>query len=147
MLILFCGFLLSSMSLANDHDPLIGIWKTIDEHTGYSLADVHIRKDRKTQQYAAIIIQTRGLPGSPAPENCQKCQATQKNQPLIGLEILSGLRANTADEYHRGQLLSPNDGQHYRIRARLINHGKHLILYRSSHLSSAYRPLTWVKID
>ncbi len=27
-------------------DPLVGTWKTIDDRTGYSLADVVIRKDK-----------------------------------------------------------------------------------------------------
>lgn len=43
---IFAGLILATLSSLSfaESDPLIGKWKTIDDRTGYSRADVEIRK-------------------------------------------------------------------------------------------------------
>lgn len=138
---------LSFSAFASSKDPLVGTWKTIDDRTGYSLADVVIRKDEKSQQYAATIVNVRNVPGAPTAELCTQCTGKDKNKPLVGLEMLTGLIPvlGKQNEFRSGALLDPNNGQHYEARARLMSSGKHLILHVKSAESTLGRNLTWVK--
>ena len=142
-----CVIALSQSVLAAQNDPLVGTWKTIDDRTGYSLADVVIKKDEKTQQYSATIINTRSVPGAIPTERCTQCTGKTKNQPLVGLETLSGLVAvpGKNNEFRHGQWLDPNNGQYYDARARLMSNGKHLVIHSSAAQSSVGRNFTWVK--
>lgn len=141
------SFTLASLGHAETADPLVGIWKTIDDRTGYSLADVSIHKDKQTQQYSAKIINIRGVPGAMTSEVCNKCTGEHKNQPLIGLETLTGLKAIAGKdhEFQYGELLDPTTGQVYTARARLMSNGKHLLVYGKVSGSTVGRNFTWVK--
>ncbi|RKG31293.1 DUF2147 domain-containing protein [Acinetobacter tianfuensis] len=140
------GTALSTLTSAAASDPLVGTWKTIDDRTGYSLSDVVIRKN-KDNQYSATIISTRSIPGASEMTLCEKCEGAQKNTPLVGLTTLTGLTANPGNnkEFAGGNLLDPKSGQHYNARARLMNNGKHLIIYSSQQGAAVGRNITWVK--
>ncbi|OAL88440.1 DUF2147 domain-containing protein [Acinetobacter terrae] len=127
-------------------DPLIGKWKTIDDRTGYSLSDVIIQKD-KNNHYSATIIDVRAVPGAYQNTVCAKCIGTNKNKPLVGLTTLSGLtlHPDKNNEFIDGTFLDPVTGQQYPARARLGNHGKHLIIRGSKDGSAVGRNITWVK--
>ncbi|QXW25738.1 DUF2147 domain-containing protein [Acinetobacter bouvetii] len=127
-------------------DPLLGTWKTIDDRTGYSLSDVVISKD-KNNQYSAKIVSTRSVPGTAAQDTCIKCAGAQKNMPVIGMTMLSGLSADPAHqhEYTGGKMLDLNSGQHSAARARLMNSGKHLLIHSRADGAAVGRNLTWVK--
>ena len=127
-------------------DPLIGQWKTIDDRTGYSLSDVIIQKD-KSNHYSAKIIDVRAVPEAYLNTVCEKCSGTNKNKPLVGMTTLSGLTLNPEknNEIIDGTFLDPVTGQQYPARARLGNHGKHLIIRSSKDGSAVGRNITWVK--
>ncbi|NNG81257.1 DUF2147 domain-containing protein [Acinetobacter sp. ANC 5378] len=127
-------------------DPLIGKWKTIDDRTGYSLSDVIIQKD-KNNHYSATIIDVRAVPGAYQNTVCEKCIGANKNKPLIGMTMLSGLtlHPDKNNEFIDGTFLDPVTGQQYPARARLGNHGKHLIIRGSKDGSAVGRNITWVK--
>jgi hypothetical protein len=127
-------------------DPLIGKWKTIDDRTGYSLSDVIIQKD-KNNHYSATIIDVRAVPGAYQNTICEKCIGANKNKPLIGMTTLSGLtlHPDKNNEFIDGTFLDPVTGQQYPARARLGNHGKHLIIRGSKDGSAVGRNITWVK--
>lgn len=127
-------------------DPLIGQWKTIDDRTGYSLSDVIIQKD-KSNHYSAKIIDVRAVPGAYLNTVCEKCSGANKNKPLVGMTTLSGLTLNPEknNEFIDGTFLDPVTGQQYPARARLGNHGKHLIIRGSKDGSAVGRNITWVK--
>ena len=68
---LFAGILLSTLSglsIAAETDPLVGKWKTVDDRTGYSRADVEIRK-KADGSYEGIIVTTRNVPGTVSRED------------------------------------------------------------------------------
>ena len=127
-------------------DPLLGKWKTIDDKTGYSLADVEIQKD-KNNLYRAIILSTREIPGATKIENCTKCDGVNKNQPIIGMTTLSHLKADETqgNTYIQGQLLDPLSGLRYDAQARLSNNGKHLRIRGTSTENGGGRNIIWVK--
>ena len=67
---------LSCFSFAeNGTDPLVGKWKTIDDRTGYSRADVEISK-KPDGSYEGVIVATRNIPGTEKMVICSNCRAT-----------------------------------------------------------------------
>ena len=53
---------LSTWALAETEDLIIGKWKTIDDRTGYSRADVVVKKN-SDGTYTGTIVETRTVPG------------------------------------------------------------------------------------
>lgn len=90
---------------AND---MAGVWKTIDEQTGYSRADVTVTKN-SDGSYVGKITAIRPLPYKTLVETCEKCKGPLKNTKLVGLEILKGFKQNpqNENEFTGGTVLDP----------------------------------------
>lgn len=129
-------------------DPLIGRWKTMDDRTGHSLADVIISKNQHNI-YSAQVIEIRSLSGKDKLTTCHKCIGHLKNQPMIGLTILSGLKKNPEkhNQYIEGKFLDPLSGHHYVSEAHLVQHAKYLQIRAQEAGSSHVRQMTWVKVQ
>ena len=128
-------------------DPLIGTWKVIDDRTGYYVSDIVIRKNSKTQQYSAVITKNRPLPGAPSSEVCSKCQGSLKNQPILGMEALKGLVADSSNKkFSQGIWISPQDGNIYTIDGRLNIAGDQMKVYGKAKNANAISNMTWRKL-
>lgn len=136
---------LSTLSFANT-DPLVGKWKTIDDKSGYSRADVQISK-KPDGTYEGIIVETRTLPGSEKMGICRNCPGALKNRPFIGLPFIWGFKAdpNNPREFVQGSVLDPVSGKVYKGKARLNATGKRLTLRGYVGVSVIGRSVTWVK--
>ena len=136
---------LSGLSFAQS-DPLIGKWKTIDDRTGYSRADVEIRK-KPDGTYEGIIVETRNVPGAEKMVTCTKCPGTLKNKPFLGLPFIWGFKQDPKNprEFIQGHVLDPIGGKVYKGKARLNANGKRLTLRGYVGVSVIGRSVTWVK--
>lgn len=117
------GFLAGQgLAYADDNSP-VGLWKTIDDKTGKTRSVVR-------------IIETNGVlsgkiekifPGPNEEQNpkCDKCTDARKDQPVIGMTFLSGLKKD-GDDYAGGEILDPDNGQVYRSKITLTDSGKKL---------------------
>ncbi|WP_286859737.1 MULTISPECIES: DUF2147 domain-containing protein [Acinetobacter] len=148
---LFCSMIFAaastiSLSVSANNDPLLGQWKTIDDRTGYSLADVIISKDAK-DRYMAEIVNVREVPGAVPQQKCTQCTGSLKDQPLVGLTMLKGLSSHpeNTNEFINGTLLDPISGKLYQARARLKNNGRHLAIHSRTEGSPVGRNMTWIK--
>ena len=146
---LLTGLLLSSISVcsfAGNEDPLVGKWKTIDDRTGYSRADVEVRK-KADGTYEGIIVETRGIPGSEKLLLCTKCPGPLKDRPFLGLPFIWGFKASPGkpNEYVNGKVLDPISGKIYQSKARLNSTGKRLTLRGYIGVSVVGRSITWIK--
>ena len=107
-----------------DQTSIIGLWKTIDDITGKPRGLVRIYES--DGEFVGKI--ERGLAAQDDPSAiCTKCTDARKNQPFVGMVILSGLRKE-GDEYIDGEILDPDSGRVYRARARIENDGNQLDL-------------------
>lgn len=146
---LCAGLLLASasvMSWAASEDPLIGKWKTIDDRSGYSRADVEIKK-KPDGTYEGIIVETRSLPGSEKMIICTQCPGQLKDKPFLGLPFVWGFKASpsSSNEYIDGRVLDPIGGKIYKAKARLSSSGRHLTIRGYIGVSVIGRSVTWVK--
>lgn len=137
---------LSGLSIAAETDPLIGKWKTVDDRTGYSRADVEIRK-KPDGSYEGIIVATRNVPGTEKMGICSNCPGQLKNKPFLGLPFIWDFKQNPHNprEFQNGKVLDPIGGKIYKGKARLSASGKHLTLRGYVGVSVIGRSVTWIK--
>ena len=99
---------LSSFSFAaNINDPLVGKWKTVDDRTGYSRADVEISK-KPDGTYEGVIVATRSVPGTEKMLTCTNCPGNLKDKPFLGLPFIWGFKQNPDNprEFNHGRVLA-----------------------------------------
>jgi uncharacterized protein (DUF2147 family) len=101
----------------------VGLWKTIDDQTGKPKALIRITDNQGVLQ-GKIEKVFRPADQDQNPK-CVKCEGALKDQPMVGMTILSGLKKD-GDEYAGGQILDPNNGKVYKSKAELQDGGKKL---------------------
>ncbi|OAL80852.1 DUF2147 domain-containing protein [Acinetobacter sp. ANC 4779] len=141
--IAFASLAFSGNVLAED---ITGTWKTIDDKTGSSKAILEMRQENNGT-YTAKIIKVTPRPGYTPKETCINCPAPYTNKPILGLDILTGLKA--ADDYHfvNAKVLDPLTGKIYSGKAKLSANGKRLTLRGYVGVSALGRSQTWIKQD
>ena len=73
-----------------------------------------------------------------------ECEGANRNAPVVGLVILSGL-SKAGDEYVGGQILDPDNGKTYRSKVRLTDNGKKLSVRGYIGVPMLGRSQTWVR--
>ena len=138
--------LMTSSLFANNNKDIQGVWKTIDDKTGFSRGDVLITKNTDGS-YSGKIIAIRPLPGKPLVSVCVKCKGELKDIPFVGLQVISNFKQSieNPNEYLNGQMLDPLSGNVYKGRARLSTNGNRLTLRGYIGVSMLGRNQTWVR--
>ncbi|WP_160136303.1 DUF2147 domain-containing protein [Chryseobacterium sp. c4a] len=86
-----------------------GKWKTIDDETKQAKSIVEIFKKSDGKYYGKISQ----LLTKPADPNCTTCKDDRKGKPLVGLEIIRGLKKE-GDEFSGGNITDPKTGKTYK---------------------------------
>jgi len=97
----------SSPVAAADASPQ-GLWKTIDDETGE--AKSHIRISIKDGTLSGTIEKI--LPPGDPKAVCGACEGNLKDQPIVGMKILTGMKKGP-DGYKDGQITDPKNGKSY----------------------------------
>lgn len=135
--------LVSTFALAED---LTGTWKTIDDKTGSAKAILEMRKEANGT-YSAKIIKVTPRPGYTAKEFCVNCPAPYTNKPILGLDVLTGLKDAGENNFVNARVLDPLSGKIYSGKAKLSSSGKRLTLRGYVGVSALGRSQTWIKQD
>jgi uncharacterized protein (DUF2147 family) len=109
-------------AFADDSSP-VGLWKNIDDVSGKPKALIRITENNGVLQ--GKIEQLFRAPGEDQNPKCEKCEDARKNQPIIGMVFMSGLKKD-GDEYAGGEILDPDNGKVYRSKIHLTDGGKKL---------------------
>lgn len=88
---------------------ILGKWMTIDDESGQAKSVVEIFKKSDGKYYGKIVK----LLQKPENENCVNCKDDRKNKPLLGLEIIRGLKKE-GNEYTAGNITDPKSGKTYK---------------------------------
>lgn len=131
--------------LAND---ISGVWKTIDDQTGYSRGDVTVVKN-PDGTYSGKLTAIRPLPYKPLVDVCEKCKGALKGTKLVGLEIIKGFRQdpNQPQLFINGTVFDPLSGNTYKGKAKLSENGKRLSMRGYIGVSALGRSTTWIRAD
>ncbi|MBL8288359.1 MAG: DUF2147 domain-containing protein [Rubrivivax sp.] len=120
----------------------VGLWKTIDDET-------------KQEKSYVRIAETGGvLSGKieklldPAKQDtrCDKCTDARKDQPVLGMAIIEGVKKSADDPYwDGGTILDPNNGKTYKVRLTPKDGGKTLEV--RGFIGPFFRNQTWVRVE
>lgn len=119
-----------------------GLWKTFDDRTHKPRGTIRIYE--LDGAYAGKI--EASFDPQDRNEVCDKCRDDRKNEPIIGLEILRGLRRH-GSEYDGGDILDPETGSIYRCKMTLSPDGDRLQVRGYLGFSLLGRTQTWVRVS
>lgn len=140
--ILAVAVLLLGMSAwANTASP-VGVWRTIDDNTGKERSIVRISEVNGELQ--GVVEQIFDRPGEDPKHLCKDCEGERKDQPIVGMTILWGLRKN-GDEWSGGEILDPDNGKVYRCKMTLFEDGTQLNVRGFIGISLFGRSQTWYR--
>ncbi len=124
-----------------------GLWTTIDDSTGKPRAQVRIVEVDGVLQGAIVKIYLE--PGEDPNPKCTQCQDERRDQPIIGMRFLSGLRKTTDPEpvWSGGSILDPDSGKIYQSQARLSEDGRKLMVRGFIGFALLGRTQIWVRAD
>lgn len=136
-LILACS-LLSAVSFAQ---TCIGKWTTIDDNTGKKKSIVELYKDGEVMYGKITYLYPReGREDNPT---CKVCTDDRKGKPLVGLQIVRGLKWN-GSAWEGGTILDPETGKVYKAKI-WINGDDNSKLNVRGYVGPLFRTQTWVK--
>ena len=142
------GFSIACASLTTFAASIEGYWKSIDDRTGEQQSIVEIRKGADGRYHGKIAYRYP-VPGGAALINCTKCPPPYTNQPLLGLEILSGFKEDPdkRNAYVDGKVLEAKSGKIYKAKATVTADGKRLRLRGYVGISALGRTQVWIRTD
>lgn len=124
---------------------LTGTWQQIDDKTGSPKALIEIRQD-SNGTYAGKIVKVTPRPGYTPQKTCNKCPAPYTNQPILGMDVLTGLKqVGDSVNYEKGRVIDPLAGKIYDAKVRLSSNGKRLTLRGYVGISALGRSQTWIR--
>lgn len=130
-----------SPAWAQDASP-VGLWKNIDDVSGKPKALIRISESNGVLQ--GKIEKLFRAPELEQNPKCDKCTDARKDQPLVGLLLLSGLKKD-GDEYNGGEILDPENGKVYKSKLELADGGKKLKVRGYIGVPMLGRSQTWVR--
>jgi uncharacterized protein (DUF2147 family) len=140
--LLFLAAVMSGSAFAQD---LSGTWQQIDDKTGSQKAIIEIRKE-SNGTFVGKIIKVTPLPGYTPRDTCVSCPAPYKNKPILGLDVLTGLKhVEGTNNYDKGRIIDPLSGKIYDTKVRLNASGKRLTLRGYMGVSALGRSQTWIR--
>lgn len=117
-----------------------GKWKTIDDETKQAKSIVEIYKKSDGLYYGKVSQ----LLIKPADANCTACKDDRKNKPILGMEIIRGLKKD-GDEFSGGTITDPKTGKTYKCT--ITRKGDQLNVRGYIGLSLIGRTQTWQKAN
>ena len=136
MFFAFIALFFATLSFAQ----IEGKWKTIDDETGTAKSVVEIYKKSNGQYYGKISQ----LLAKVENEKCAKCGDDRKNKPLVGLEIVRGLK-KSGSEFTGGAITDPKTGKTYKCT--ITRDGDKLNVRGYIGFSLIGRTQTWHKVQ
>jgi uncharacterized protein (DUF2147 family) len=139
---LIAAFLAVPCAAWAQNDSPVGVWKTIDDETGKPKSLVRITENNG-QLTGKIEKLFREATEEQNP-TCVKCEGANKDQPILGMTILTGLKKD-GDTYDGGQVLDPKNGKTYKAKVTVKDGGKKLDMRGYIGTPLLGRTQTWVR--
>ena len=117
-----------------------GKWNTIDDETGKPKSIVEIFKKSDGKYYGKVIQ----LLIKPIDPNCSSCKDDRKGKPILGMEVIRGLKKNQND-FDGGTITDPKTGKTYKCSIK--REENRLIVRGYLGISLIGRNQTWHKVE
>ena len=123
----------------------VGVWKTIDDKTKSERAQVRITENGGV---LSGRIEKLLAPDAKTDAKCDKCADDRKDQPIVGMEILRGVKkADAENTWDGGTILDANEGKVYKVRLQPADGGKKLEVRGYIGAPMFGRTQTWVRVE
>jgi uncharacterized protein (DUF2147 family) len=136
--ILLISFLFFSKNILSP--TILGKWKTIDDETGKERSIVEIYE--KNGKYYGKVIDI--LDPTVKYKKCELCKGENKNKPIIGMVVISGLE-KVGNEYTNGHITDPKNGKVYKCKIE-YSEANRIIVRGYIGISLFGRSQTWIRI-
>ncbi|WP_317203514.1 DUF2147 domain-containing protein [Janthinobacterium sp.] len=133
---------LSSAAVWADDASPVGLWKNIDDVSGKPKALIRITESNGVLQ--GKLEKLFRAPEQDQNPKCDKCEGANKDQPILGLMFMWGLKKD-GDEYNGGEILDPDNGKVYRSKMVLVEGGKKLKVRGYIGMPMLGRSQTWLR--
>lgn len=118
---------------------IFGKWKTVDDESGKVKSVVEIY-EKDGRAYGKILKLNR-TPEQDQNPICDECEGKRKDQPIIGMTIITDMQYDAADdEWEEGEILDPSDGDIYSCK--MWREGKNLKV--RGYIAFFFRTQTWL---
>ncbi|MDK4680543.1 DUF2147 domain-containing protein [Kingella negevensis] len=135
---LFLATLFSASAFSAFASGIEGKWRTIDDETGKPKAVVTISKSGSSYN-GTITGLAQGVNNV--------CPACSGNRPLVGLTVVTGLKAASETEFKDGKIYDPKSGKTYQSKATLSADGNTLKVRGFIGISALGRTQTWTRVQ
>jgi len=140
---LFAAVVLLPMFALAQTSP-VGLWKTIDDDGKTAKSQVRI-----SEQGGTLVgsIEKVLVPNAAADARCDKCSDDRRNQPIVGLQIIRGVKAEGDGVWGGGEILDPHNGKTYRTRLKPVDGGNKLEVRGYIGAPLFGRTQTWIRVE
>lgn len=115
----FLTLVFLTITISINSQTIFGKWHSTNDETGE--VDSIIEMYKKNGKAYAKIIEIKNEDRKNAV--CDLCEGANKNKPILGLEILTGLEKDD-DEWSGGEILDPRNGKVYKCYIELVKPNK-----------------------
>ena len=123
----------------------VGLWKTIDDKTKSERALVRITEAGGV--FSGRIEKLLAADAKPD-GTCDKCEDDRKDKPIVGMEIVRGVKKADADNlWDGGTILDSVDGKVYKVRMQPADGGKKLEVRGYIGMPMLGRTQTWLRVE
>jgi uncharacterized protein (DUF2147 family) len=123
----------------------VGLWKTIDDKDGSAKSEIRIIETAGVfTGKIEKILDPKAKPG----ELCVECTDDRKGQPMLGLEIIRGVRQVGGQAvWEGGTIVEPSTGKIYKMKMTPIEGGAKLEMRGFIGFSLLGRTQTWLRVQ
>lgn len=125
---------------------ITGTWRYMDDKTGEAKGIVKIEQ-QDNGSFIGTALKTTPRAGYTPPEFCNNCPAPYTNKPIIGMQVITGLKTSDGINYLGGKVIDPESGKIYSLKGKLNTNGKKLFLRGYLGSSVIGRTQIWLRID
>jgi uncharacterized protein (DUF2147 family) len=123
----------------------VGVWKTIDDKTKTERAQIRISEaggvfTGKLEKLLAADAKADSV--------CDKCADDRKDKPIVGMEIIRGVKkAEAENTWDGGTILDAAEGKIYKVRLQTADGGKKLEVRGYVGAPMLGRTQTWIRVE
>ena len=123
----------------------VGVWKSIDDKTKAERSQVRISESGGVLSgRIEKLLATDAKPDA----KCDKCEDDRKDKPIVGMEIIRGVKkAEAENTWEGGTILDPAEGKVYKVRLQIADGGKKLEVRGYVGTPMLGRTQTWVRVE
>ena len=142
----FGAIFITLISTSIFSQDITGTWRYIDDKTGEPKGLVKMEK-QANGTYAGTALKATPRPGYTPKEFCTNCPAPYTNKPIIGMQVISGLKTEDQINYTNGKIIDPVSGKLYSLKGKVSPNGKKLFLRGYIGVSAVGRSQTWLRVE